>query len=247
MAPASFVVAPLVDVELTEFPSVVLPVFVMLVNVPSTVAPADEDAVIVLVDDTNALAALDVSWDVPTDLSAVFADFVELLADPFISESVLVVTVVIPVTASLVVEVLVLFTPLSVVTVVIGDEPFSLCIVVFIAMETLPALPSVAVLVELVAPLAVVVLEAVLLLALDVLELTVVVVVVTVVTTSPFEVVCFLVVTDVKFDGGAVLVIEVVPVSVFILTDLPVSITEEIDWPRSDTIAIDWCEQNSGG
>ncbi|KAL4087600.1 hypothetical protein PRIC1_013490 [Phytophthora ramorum] len=248
-----------------EFPSVVVVVLVLVVEeeAPSIVAP--NNAAVVLVDTEEPAAfkipvvVLSVVFTTPDDPLEVVTQVVELLADPFMSVSdlVVVVTVVIPVTASLVVEVLVVFTPLSEVTVVTGDDPFSASVVVIVVVETLPAFPSVAVLRSLVAPLeagVLVVDDLVLLLAFDVLVLTVVVV--TVVINSPDEVVSFLVVTDLDLTDGAVVAAKVVIVPVdavlsvadvraevvvvLVPVELPVSITEEVDWKsRSDTISTD--------
>ena len=156
---------------------------------------------------------------------------VELLTDLLISEAVLAVTVVAPERVGVV---LALFTPSSKVTIFIGNEPFSLCIVVIVVVVTLRARSLVAELAKPAAPFKVSVFEAVLLLAFD--ALTVVVVVVTVVTYAPpFEVVSFLVVTDEIFGEG---ITEIVSVLAFFL----VKILEEIEWPRSDTIVTNWCE-----
>lgn len=172
----------------------------------------------------------------------------------------MVVTVVIPVVASFVVEVVVVFTSLSVVTVVTGEDPSPFSVVVTVVVDTLSVFPSVATLLELVTPLEVAVFDAVLLvLALDVLVLTVVVVVVTVVTTSPEDLVSFLVVTDVDFDDGAAVATELVEadadvdvgvpsvadvsedaaaVDEFKLAELPLTVEVSCCKPRSDTIAM---------
>ncbi|CAI5715843.1 unnamed protein product [Peronospora farinosa] len=196
-----------------------LPVFVELAEVPSFVSSADEGVEDVLVDTKGAV---DVLWEGAAELppALVNCESVELLTDLFVSESVLDVTVVAP---ERVVVVLVLFTPLSGVIVVTGEEPFSLCVVVIVVVVTLPALSSVA---ELAKP---VVFEVVLLLAFN--AVTVVVVVVTVVTAPLFELVFFVAVTN---EG----ISEVVPVLTFFL----VKTLEEIEWPRSDTIITNWCE-----
>jgi hypothetical protein len=255
----SLVVAEFVP-EVVEVP-VVLPVLVVAVDeeAPSIVAPADDDVVVVLAD-VEAPAALDVPCEVleavAVELSSVLTDeplvvHVVELVDPlvFASDVVVVDTVVSPVVASFSVDVVVVFTPLSVVTTVTG--PFAPSDVEIVVVDT----PELAVLE------AVLLVDVALLLVFDVLVVTVVdVVVVVVVMTSPDEVVSFLIVVVEKLGEGVEVVADVVvPVelsvaevsaavdSEFIVAVLPASVAvDEVDCkPRSDTIATD-CGLGSG-